>query len=323
MRARQRWSKNNALGELCRGERFNYNRRELTEQEMELVQMHNQFCDNPDDEDSVFQKLLKACPNALEDLFDACLMCDGSGKRVILDFAPFSSSTASNACELNIIKQIFSKGKLDLLEHPIFELFILLKWARVHCLFKVSFFLLLLHMLAVLCFLLPRCGNIFTPDTCTTITRENILMTSFYVFVVSNSFLFVTQMAKLVALVQNIRCFYSTRPSFSILQDQAAMFDIAIHLHNTCTPVLGWITLAYPSRALAASLVLFASWHLLINLTMFPSIGVNTYMTTKVMRTVLGYFLAYSPLIVAFAIAFHILMPGSRAFGSGIWRMVR
>ena len=29
----------------------------------------------------------------------------------------------------------------------------------------------------------------------------------------------------------------------------------------------------------------------------------------------LGYFLAYSPLIVAFAIAFHILLPGSRAFG--------
>ena len=25
-----------------------------------------QLCDNPDDEDSVFQKLLKTCPNALE-----------------------------------------------------------------------------------------------------------------------------------------------------------------------------------------------------------------------------------------------------------------
>ena len=42
-----------------------------------------------------------------QDLFDACLMCDESGKRVILDFAPFSSPTA---CELNIIKQLFSKG---------------------------------------------------------------------------------------------------------------------------------------------------------------------------------------------------------------------
>ena len=37
-------------------------------------------------------------------------------------------------------------------------------------------------------------------------------------------------------------------------------------------------------RPLAASLVLFAGWHLLLNLTMFPAIGVNTYMTTKVSR---------------------------------------
>ena len=38
------------------------------------------------------------------------------------------------------------QGKLDLLEHPIFELFILLKWARVHLLFKVNFELMLLMM---------------------------------------------------------------------------------------------------------------------------------------------------------------------------------
>ena len=34
---------------------------------------------------------------------------------------------------------VLLQGKLDLLEHPIFELFILLKWARVHFLFKVWF----------------------------------------------------------------------------------------------------------------------------------------------------------------------------------------
>ena len=120
----------------------------------------SQFCANPNDEDSVFQKLLKTCPKALEvrghfsfatvlcedliqgfldfknnvrrgledrvpliplfpivqvvhvskDLFDGCLMDDDSGQRVILDFAPFSSSNSSKACELSVIKQIFSKG---------------------------------------------------------------------------------------------------------------------------------------------------------------------------------------------------------------------
>ena len=37
-------------------------------------------------------------------------------------------------------------------------------------------------------------------------------------------------------------------------------------------------------RPLVASRVLFAGWHLLLNLNMFPAIGVNTYMTTKVSR---------------------------------------
>ena len=84
---------------------------------------------------------------------------------------------------------------------------------------KVTFFMLLLHMMAVLGFVLPRFGNLTTSDTSTT-TKDNVLMASFYLFVVSNGFLFLTQMAKLVALVQNIRCYYSTSPSFSILRDQ-------------------------------------------------------------------------------------------------------
>ena len=80
-------------------------------------------------------------------------------------------------------------------------------------------------MMAVLGFVLPRFGNLTTSDTSTT-TKDNVLMASFYLFVVSNGFLFLTQMAKLVALVQNIRCYYSTSPSFSILRDQVKSFVV-------------------------------------------------------------------------------------------------
>ena len=79
-------------------------------------------------------------------------------------------------------------------------------------------------MMAVLGFVLPRFGNLTTSDTST--TKDNVLMASFYLFVVSNGFLFLTQMAKLVALVQNIRCYYSTSPSFSILRDQVKSFVV-------------------------------------------------------------------------------------------------
>ena len=71
-------------------------------------------------------------------------------------------------------------------------------------------------MLALLSFVLPRFGNIVFP---TLITKDNVLNASFHVFFVSNSFLFFTQIAKLVALVQNIRCYYAASSTFSILQD--------------------------------------------------------------------------------------------------------
>ena len=71
-------------------------------------------------------------------------------------------------------------------------------------------------MLALLSFVLPRFGNIVFP---TATTKDNVLNASFHVFFVSNSFLFFTQIAKLVALVQNIRCYYAASSTFSILQD--------------------------------------------------------------------------------------------------------
>ena len=124
------------------------------------------------------------------------------------------------------------------------------------------------------------------------------------------------------------------------------MFDIGVHLHNTCTPVLGWITLAFPSRqnhfflvptpdlplqspgGYLGDLRQLASPHQSHHVPLHRHQHLHDHQGQfsfnersralsffQVMRTVLGYFLAYSPLIVAFAIAFHILLPGSRAFG--------
>ena len=53
------------------------------------------------------------------------------------------------------------QGKLDLLEHPIFELFILLKWARVHLLFKVNFELMLLMMLLLMLLMMRSVFELF------------------------------------------------------------------------------------------------------------------------------------------------------------------
>ena len=86
-------------------------------------------------------------------------------------------------------------------------------------------------MLALLSFVLPRFGNIVFP---TLTTKDNVLNASFHVFFVSNSFLFFTQIAKLVALVQNIRCYYAASSTFSIFQDHVRHCTGSTEFLSTC-----------------------------------------------------------------------------------------
>ena len=311
MEARTKWSKNHALSKLCGGGRINYMRKELTEQEMELQALHLQVRDNPKDPESVFQKLLENCPEALEVLLDGCLLAEeenGRKGKVILDFAPFSFSS-THCTELSTINCIVSTGRLALLEHPLFELFILLKWAKVDKLVKLFLFLFILHILSILIFVLARFGSLFRKETAT-----SLLLPSLCSFAISNTIVFLIQAFKAVNLSCRIRSYYRSSPNYSLWSDHGIFQDLLRHFHQSLTPLLGWALLAFPSAPLAAILVLFSNWHLLMNLTMFPSLGVNAHMNIKVMHTVVTHFLAYSPFILAYSVAFHILLPTSNTF---------
>ena len=291
-----------------------------------------QFRDNPDDDQSVFQKLLDSCASSLEvklslflfwlsykifqDFFDACLMCDGSGKRVILDFAPFSSIDG-RGCELSIIKQIFSKGANTTMnwrgvpsqKKLSFNLIVIVKESMtslsiqsLSCWFCSSgpvftfssrwpHFELNPSILVVFCNcksnqvkkgqllpagssharstqlrppplwqhrlphldhqgqrpqrLLPRLLRLqqlplFHTDCKTGRIGPEYQMLLCGQFHLLNSPRSCKKLLDQQSFCQNamIKCFPM----------QAAMFDIAIHLHNTCTPVLGWLTIAFPSR---------------------------------------------------------------------------
>ena len=311
MEARTKWARNHSLSKLCSGERINYMRQELTEQEMELQALHLQVRDNPKDPESVFQKLLESCPDALEVLLDGCLLAEQENekkRKVILDFAPFSFSSP-HCTELSTIDCIVSAGKLDLLDHPLFELFVLLKWAKVHKVVKLLLFLFLLHILTILLFVLARFGSLFSQETAT-----SLLLPSLYIFTISNAIVFLIQVAKTINLHYRIRSYYKSTSSYSLWSDQAMLLDLLHHIQTGVTPLLGWALLAFPSRPMAAILVLYSNWHLLMNLTMFPSLGVNTHMTVRVMHTVVTHLLAYSPFILAYSVAFHILLPASKTF---------
>ena len=77
-------------------------------------------------------------------------------------------------------------------------------------------------------------------------------------------------------------------------------------LASSTTPVLGFFVLSTMSRPITACFILYTGWHFLLTA---PT------MTSQVMRTITGLALAYSPQMISFALAFHVLLPDSVAFG--------
>ena len=125
--------------------------------------MYLELGENPKDPDSLFQKFLQNCPEALNHLFDHCFFPEGGANpkgRTSIDFFLFTTIGHSSESELTILRILFAAGKYKLLDHPLFEIFIMLKWEKVWKFYSLVLFFLLLHIMAILGFSLVNFSNI-------------------------------------------------------------------------------------------------------------------------------------------------------------------
>ena len=141
MAAKNKYDKSNNLKEICRGKRAVYKEKELSEQEVDLVLLSEELARDPEDHNSVFRCFLHKSPESLAHLFDRCLISEPTQTdkiNVVFDFFIFKCG-GSTTCEMDVIDIIYERGRKKLLEHPLFEIFIRLKWER-----RWKIFLLLL-----------------------------------------------------------------------------------------------------------------------------------------------------------------------------------
>ena len=64
-------------------------------------------------------------------------------------------------------------------------------------------------------------------------------------------------------------------------------------------------------------MLLQSSWLLMLNYQMFPGFGEFIFISVQILKTVVVFALAYSPILLSFAIAFNILMTDSSYFTAG------
>ena len=274
----------------------------MTIQEMQFDKMHSILATNMKDPNSTFQKLLKNTPEALVHLFDRCLIYNGNEAqdRIYLDCFLFKTSDQLWESELSITNIPLFRGTNQLLEHALFEMFVQLKWMKVKKFFTLGIVFHFFYMLLVLGFTLVNFS---------TILKNTVLDQKHYwrfALTVGNVILSLAQFLKIMNLFTKVFKKISRSLKMYSCEKLAAFYEFLSILASSAIPVSSFFVLSSMSRPMTACFVLYTGWHFLLT---------SPTMTSQVMRTIAGLALAYSPQILSFALAFHILLPDSVAFG--------
>ena len=293
------------MNTLFAGKRRQTNIKEMTVQEMELSRLYTAHGSKVKDRNAIFQKFVSNCPEALNHLLDRCMIDDGEENqrkgKIYLDLFLFKSSNHLWESELSIANLLFSGGKNRLFEHALFEVFIQMKWMKVRNFFTLGILFHALYMLIVIGFTLVNFSNILEKDTM--MIQQDYWWCSLSV---GNVFLCLGQVLKMIHFWTRIFKNRQRITKITKCERWADLHEFLSIIHCTATPILGFLALYTMSRYVTACLVLYTGWHFLLT---------TPTMTAQVMRTIAGLGLAYSPQILSFAIAFHILLPDSVAFG--------
>ena len=273
---------------------------------MELSQLHTLLSKNLKDTSSIFQKFVMNCPEALLHLLDRCVIFDGrpnQGRgRVYLDFFLFKSSKNVWDSELAVANMLFTDRKDKLFAHALFDILIHLKWMKIRKFFAFGIIFQMIYMFVILGFSLINFSNLFKEET-----RLHQKDYWWFTLFVLNTCLLFSQLLKIGHLFIRLRMDKRLNRKKSKCQRFEDFQEFLSIIYGAIRPVLGGLVLLSMSRYVAACLILYIGWYLLVTV---PTT------TSQVMRTIMFLVVAYSPQIIAFAVAFHILLPSSSSFGS-------
>ena len=158
-----------------------------------------------------------------------------------------------------------------LLEHPLFEILVQLKWLQLWKIYTATFFFLLLHLTLLAVFAIIHFGNILA-DNQALVGNE----ISFYLLLVTNCLLSILQLAKIHSVQRS-----NNKKTLSKLSRFAQRRDHLYPILDLVTPCLGFLVLFLENRELTGILILYESWQFMNYLTVFPRVGKNIFITSQ------------------------------------------
>ena len=326
MAAKNKYDRCNNLSDMCGGTRHGIYIDEfsLNEFESELVVMSQELAEDPDNPNSIFQTFLRNNPEALVSLFDRCLINDDGQKKVenanvVFDFFLFKCS-GSTKNELDLIEIIYASGKRKLLEHPLFEIFLQMKWEQSKGFFSIFFMIFLAHFLGLLGFSLTKFSKDEELQTYSPYFRCGLFVTTTFILIQE----ICISIYLLISVYMNWRskCSKSnssrnrrlTEFSNVIFASLWYVDNILSKSKSIFSALSGVCVLITEERNITVISLVWTSHIFMAAVTRIPRIGKNVFLTTQVTFTILEFLLSYLAEILAFVVAFHILLPDSEAF---------
>ena len=285
---------------------------ELTNQQRELLSLAEDLKKNTGDHNSPFQNFMKYSPDALNNLFDQCLMkpCDTQIQgETFFDFFLFKPDPGVDS-EMDIFATLLTGRKERFLLHPLFDAFLKLKWQETSGIFYLHLCWVMIYLFVLVSYSLFK----FSFSNSAFINYYfDYVMIVFFVYICFYSIIefsiFVGWILSYLKHMQGIKCL---------------LFTIFYSLKQ-----LGW-SMSHPilvglflfgnfddmtSRSLCSVVIFMASVFSMQTLTQVPQIGMQSLMMTKVFFSVFTFFSSFGVIFFAFCVIFHILLPNSTSFG--------
>ncbi|XP_059085780.1 transient receptor potential cation channel subfamily A member 1-like [Tigriopus californicus] len=297
---------------------------EMNNQEKAFLFMSSELQVNGDP-DGAIQMFLKYSPDSLTRLFDRCIIkpCQAQVQgRVYIDMFLFNMSKdkCGRSDELNIIENLIAMGKERFLIHPLFELFLKMKWYKTWFYYLVYILLHLIFLVSLCGFTLAHFGKLVEDMENYNYRERNFW---WYFLATSHAYIVIVVMSKSLQsggmIKKTHNSGHNTKKKFwSVVEQQ--LYSTFILVKEIVMPTLVGVVLygnlsEKQMRYILACSIILACYSFMKTISRLPRVGLYVHMLNKVMATVLNFFASYVWHFLGYAIAFHILLPGSRPFG--------
>ena len=202
-------------------------------QNEELEKLYSSIVKDQLSPTSPFQHMILHSPESASYLLDQHIILInkmmGARNRVFIDPSIFNSEKYQLESELSVINLLFSKGQYKLLEHPLLDLMVQIKWGRAKSIFLCSFLFQLFYAIAVAGFTVTNFSQQYHSE-------EDLQQSFFICLIVGSVVRMIDAVLKIESFLRKIlkRKTTGTGPLFS------DYFEFFLILNFLATPILAF-----------------------------------------------------------------------------------